>query len=173
LGSSLLVNPVVTSGGHSRSIYLPKGEWYDFWTGSKRTGGRSVTVETSMEKIPLMVKAGTILPVGPVLQYALQPDSTPLKIFVYPGSNGSFVLYEDEGENYNYEKGCYTVIPFQWNDKKKTLTIGERKGNFSGMLQKRKIGIVLAGQDSVKGLDNTVTDVWIVYEGKRQVIRLQ
>jgi alpha-D-xyloside xylohydrolase len=173
LGSSLLVNPVVIPGAHSRSIYLPKGDWYDFWTGSKRAGGRSVTVETSMEKIPLMVKAGTILPVGPVLQYAMQPDSTPLKIFVYPGSNGSFTLYEDEGENYNYEKGRYSIIPFQWNDKERTLTIGERKGDFSGMLQKRKIGIVLAGQAGVKGLDNTMTDVWVVYDGKRQIVRLQ
>ena len=123
--------------------YLPKGAtWYDFWTGKYYAGGQDVTLETSLDRVPMFVRAGSILPLGPEMQYVGEKAWDNLEMRVYPGANGSFTLYEDEGDNYNYEKGQYATITFQWNDKARTLTIGERKGSYPGMLQKRQFTIV-------------------------------
>ncbi|WP_288287564.1 TIM-barrel domain-containing protein, partial [uncultured Prevotella sp.] len=119
--------------------YLPKGAtWYDFWTGKYYAGGQDVTLETSLDRVPMFVRAGSILPLGPEMQYVGEKAWDNLELRIYPGANGSFTLYEDEGDNYNYEKGQYATITFQWNDKARTLTIGERKGSYPGMLQKRQ-----------------------------------
>ena len=124
--------------------YLPKGAvWYDFWTNQKYQGGKNVTLETQFDRVPMFVRAGSILPLGPEMQYVGEKAWDHLEIRVYPGANGSFVLYEDEGDSYNYEKGVYSTITFFWNDKARQLTIGARKGEFPGMLKSRQFTVVL------------------------------
>ena len=123
--------------------YLPKGAtWYDFWTGKYYAGGQDVTLETSLDRVPMFVRAGSILPLGPEMQYVGEKAWDNLELRVYPGADGKFTLYEDEGDNYNYEKGQYATITFLWNDKARTLTIGERKGNYPGMLTKRQFTVI-------------------------------
>ena len=124
--------------------YLPKGaQWYDFWTGQRYQGGKDVTLETSFDRVPMFVRAGSILPLGPEMQYVGEKTWQNLELRVYPGADGSFTLYEDEGDSYNYEKGAYSTITFQWNDKTHTLTIGQRQGEFPGMLKARQFTVVL------------------------------
>ena len=123
--------------------YLPKGAmWYDFWTNKAYKGGRNVTLETTFDRVPMFVRAGSILPLGPEMQYVGEKAWDNLELRVYPGADGRFVLYEDEGDNYNYEKGAYSTITLQWNDKTHTLTIGARKGEYPGMLQSRAFTVV-------------------------------
>ncbi len=184
-GKSLLVCPVTSpmysketkedfSTVRTRELYLPTGAgWYDFWTGEKQTGGQTVKKETPVDIIPLFVKAGSILPVGPDVQYATEKKWDNLEIRIYGGANGSFILYEDENDNYNYEKGAYSTITFTWNDSKKTLTISDRKGSFPGMLTERKFNIVKVTSGNGTGMDavqkyNTVAD----YKGKKVMVKL-
>ena len=128
----------------STTKYLPKGTtWYDFWTGKYYAGGQDVTLETSLDRVPMFVRAGSILPLGPEMQYVGEKAWDNLELRVYPGANGDFTLYEDEGDNYNYEKGQYATIAFHWNDKARTLTIDERKGSYPGMLTKRQFTVVM------------------------------
>ena len=137
--------------GKTATFYLPKGaDWYDFWTNERRKGGTDALVKTSLDRTPMFVRAGGIIPLGPEMQYVGEKSWDNLEVRVYPGANGDFLLYEDEGDNYNYEKGVYATIPMQWNDKARTLTIGERKGEYPGMLKQRKFTIVLPdGQQKV------------------------
>ena len=124
--------------------YLPKGAaWYDFWTNKSFKGGQNVTLATSFDRVPMFVRAGSILPLGPEMQYVGEKTWDQLEIRVYPGADGSFVLYEDEGDGYNYEKGAYSTIAFSWNDKARKLTIGARKGDFPGLLKSRQFTVVL------------------------------
>ncbi len=124
--------------------YLPKGtDWYDFSTGKRYKGGQMVKLTTSLQDVPMFVRAGSIVPLGPVMQYVGEKTWDDLEIRVYPGADGLFTLYEDEGDNYNYEKGVYSTITFQWNDRTRTLTIGARQGSYPGMLQKRQFTLVL------------------------------
>jgi alpha-D-xyloside xylohydrolase len=128
---------------HETSIYLPAGAtWYDFWNGTKHKGGETITRETTIDLIPLYIKAGSILPIGPEVQYAEEKAWDNLELRVYPGANGNFTLYEDEFDNYNYEKGAYTEIPMTWNDKARKLTIGKRIGSYEGMLKERTFTVV-------------------------------
>jgi alpha-D-xyloside xylohydrolase len=154
--------------------YLPNGsEWYDFWTGQKLKGGQKITKPTPLDIIPLYVKAGSILPVGPLVQYAEQKKWDDLEIRVYPGADGKFVLYEDENDNYNYEKGAYTTITFHWDNIKRTLTVGDRNGNFPGMLHQRKFSIVLVSTAKGNGENKTnMPDKVLSYNGKSIVIKL-
>ena len=124
--------------------YLPKGaEWYDFWTCKRYQGGQNVEIQTSLDRVPMFVRAGSIMPLGPEMEYVGEKAWDNLEMRVYPGANGTFVLYEDEGDSYNYEKGQYTTIIFDWNDKSSTLTIGARRGSYPGMLQSRTFTVVL------------------------------
>ncbi len=124
----------------TKELYLPKGaDWFDFWTGIKFSGGQTIKKETPIDIIPLYVKAGSILPVGPKVQFATEKKWDNLEIRVYEGANGEFTLYEDENDNYNYEKGVFSTITFSWDDAKKILTINDRKGTFPGMLIRTKI----------------------------------
>ena len=124
--------------------YLPKGTvWYDFWTNKKYNGGQNVTLQTTIDCVPMFVRAGSIVPIGPEMQYVGEKSWDDLELRVYPGADGQFVLYEDEGDNYNYEKGVYSTIQIKWNDRTHTLTIGERQGSFKGMLQQRHFTIVM------------------------------
>ena len=125
------------------TTYLPKGAlWYDFWTGKRYKGGQSVTVETTLHQVPMFVRAGSILPLGPEMQYVGEKKWDHLELHIYPGADGTFTLYEDEGDGYRYEEGIYTTITFHWNDKARKLTIGQRKGQYPGMLQHRKFTII-------------------------------
>jgi alpha-D-xyloside xylohydrolase len=124
--------------------YLPKGaNWYDFWTGKLYKGGQNIVLTTSFDQVPMFVRAGSILPLGPEMQYVGEKTWDNLELRIYPGADGSFMLYEDEGDNYNYEKGAYATIDFVWNDNTRTLRIGARKGSYPGMLQTRQFTIVL------------------------------
>ena len=126
------------------SKYLPKGAlWYDFWTNKTYKGGQTVTLQTSLDRVPMFVRAGSILPLGPEMQYVGEKAWDHLEIRIYPGADGSFTLYEDEGDNYNYEKGVYATIPFSWNDKTSSLTIGSRQGSYPGMLASRQFTFIL------------------------------
>ena len=143
--------------------YLPKGAvWYDFWTNKKYNGGQDVTLETTLDRVPMFVRAGSIVPMGPEMQYVGEKSWDELELRVYPGADGQFVLYEDEGDNYNYEKGAYSIIPIKWNERTRTLTIGERQGSFKGMLQQRRFNIV-----TPDGKRQSVD-----YDGKEQLITL-
>ena len=126
------------------SKYLPKGVlWYDFWTNKTYKGGQTVTLQTSLDRVPMFVRAGSILPLGPEMQYVGEKAWDHLEIRIYPGADGSFTLYEDEGDNYNYEKGVYATIPFTWNDKTSSLTVGSRQGSYPGMLASRQFTFIL------------------------------
>ena len=143
--------------------YLPKGAtWYDFWTNKQYKGGQTVTLETTFDRVPMFVRAGSILPLGPEMQWVGEKKWDDLELRVYPGADGQFVLYEDEGDNYNYEKGVYSIIQFSWNDKMHTLTISDRQGSYPGMLQNRQFVIILPD-----GKQQTVR-----YDGTAQTIRL-
>ena len=134
--------------------YLPKGaNWYEFYTEKLYKGGRNVTFTTTIDRTAMFVKAGTILPLAPVMQYAQQSQWDNLDIIVYPGSNAVFTLYEDEGDNYNYERGVYSTITMKWNDSQCTFTVEARQGQFPGMLQNRKFNIRIAGTETVKTVD--------------------
>ena len=142
--------------------YLPKGaQWYDFWTGKLYKGGQDVLLTTTFDQVPMFVRAGSILPLGPEMQYVGEKSWQQLELRVYPGADGQFTLYEDEGDNYNYEKGQYTTIPMTWNNKTRTLTVGQRQGQYKGMLQSRQFTVVLPDgtQKTVdyQGAETTVT----------------
>ena len=124
--------------------YLPKGTlWYDFWTGKSYRGGQSVTLQTSLDRVPMFVRAGSILPLGPEMQYTGEKPWDNLELRLYPGADGTFTLYEDEGDTYRYEQGVYATIRFDWNDKARTLTIAERQGSYPGMLSSRQFTVTL------------------------------
>ena len=146
----------------SAKVYLPEGAtWYDFWTNEKHDGGQEIEKETTIDVIPLYVKAGSIIPIGPKVQYATEKPWDNLELRVYAGADGSFVLYEDEFDNYNYELGAYTEIPVVWNNTSRQLTIGARKGAYKGMLNNRKFTIVL--QDGTRKV--------VDYKGKRVSVK--
>ena len=166
-GKAFLVAPVTEPDVKEWKIYLPKeAEWYDFWTGEKYTGGQAVNKETPIDIIPLFVKAGSILPFGPEVQFATEKKWDNLEIRIYGGANGEFTLYEDENDNYNYEKGAYSTISITWNEIKKTLTINDRKGSFPGMLPVRKFNIIRVSKNKGKGAEVVEKfDREITYEG--------
>ena len=155
-------------------VYLPKrSDWYDFWTGNKFKGGQTLKKETPIDIIPLYVKAGSILPIGPKVQYATEKKWDNLEIRIYQGANGEFTLYEDENDSYNYEKGTYSTITFKWHDEKKTLTINVRQGSFPGMLTERKFSIVKVADGKGTGMDAVKKyDKVLMYKGKKVVVNL-
>jgi alpha-D-xyloside xylohydrolase len=156
----------------TRSVYLPdENKWIDFWTGQNFEGGRTLSADAPIDKIPLFVKAGSIIPMGPVVQYSTEKPTEPLEIRIYPGADGAFTLYEDENDNYNYEQGTYSTITFRWNNAKRQLTIDERKGSFPGMLERRTFRIVHVRRDHGTGVEITKNpDKVIPYQGIQSTI---
>ena len=149
----------------SRSVYLPAGTGYDFWTGSTSAGGGTSTANAPLSQIPLYVRAGSIVPMGPMIQYASQ-SVDPLEIRVYEGRDASFTLYEDEGDTYNYETGGYSTIPFTWSDSAKQLTIGARTGSYTGLPMTRTFNVVFVGAGHGAGVAITTTvDQVVKYDG--------
>ncbi|MEO7720235.1 MAG: TIM-barrel domain-containing protein [Capsulimonas sp.] len=173
-GPSLLVAPVIKQGAATRNVYLPKGaSWTDFWTGAKLTGGKTISAPAPIDTLPLYVKAGSILPMGPLTQYVEEKPVDPIELRVYTGADGSFQLYEDEGDNYNYEKGAYATIPIAWSERKKTLTIGARQGTFSGMQNQRTFKIVWVRPGHGTGLETVeAADKTVAYSGKSLLITM-
>jgi alpha-D-xyloside xylohydrolase len=157
----------------TRNVYLPKDNtWFDFWTGEKHFGGNNIKTDAPIEKIPLFIRSGSIIPMGPFLQYSTEKPANPIELRIYTGANGNFTLYEDENDNYNYEKGIYSTIDFSWDDTKSILTIGERKGEFPGMLNKRIFNVVIVNKDHGTGLEiYDKPDKSVIYSGKRMEIK--
>jgi alpha-D-xyloside xylohydrolase len=169
-GPALLINPVTTMGATSRSVYLPAGTWYDFWTGATSTGGGNSTASAPLSQIPIYVRAGAIVPMGPNIQYATQ-SADPLELRVYKGQSGSFTLYEDEGDTYDYETGQYAQITFSWDDTAQQLTIGARTGSFMGMLASRTFNVVWVGSGHGAGEGVTASpDQVVKYTGAQVVV---
>jgi alpha-D-xyloside xylohydrolase len=166
-GPALLVNPVTEPGATTRRMYLPKASWYDFWTGRRVDGGVMIDAPAPINRMPLFVRAGSIVPMGPDVEYASEKAADPIEIRVYPGANASFTLYEDEGDNYDYEKGEHATIRFDWDDAARKLTISERVGRFPGMLEHRTFHIVYAREDHGAGIELSKQEDKIVeYSGK-------
>jgi hypothetical protein len=163
-GPAILVNPVIVAGATTRSVYLPAGQWIDFWTGNPLTGNQTITANAPLSEIPLYVKAGSIVPMGPNIQYATQ-SANPLEIRVYPGANGSFTLYEDENDNYDYEHGTSASIPMSYNDATGILTIGSRTGSFPGMLNTRTFNVVFVQPGYGMGVTVTSNPQTATYSG--------
>ncbi|RKR80546.1 alpha-D-xyloside xylohydrolase [Mucilaginibacter gracilis] len=168
LGKSLLISPVTDKDVQDQQVYLPAGYWYDFWTGEKIAGNKMIDKKTPIDVIPFFVKAGTIIPWGPSVQYALEKKWDKLDIRIYPGADGDFTLYEDENDNYNYEKQKYSEITFHWNDKAKTLTIDSRRGGFEGMLTNRKFNVDI----SPVGAENAAKGKIVSYTGTKTTVKL-
>lgn len=158
----------------TQDVYLPKGtKWFDFWTGEVLNGGQMVTKEVPIDIIPLYVRAGSIVPFGPKVQYSTEKKWNNLEIRIYPGADGEFVLYEDENDNYNYEKGAYSIIKFTWDDAKRTLNIADREGTFPGMLKSRKFNIVVVDKENGTGsVQSTKFTKSVSYGGKKKSVKL-
>jgi len=180
-GPAFLVNPVTArfysipdskNVKKSRKVYLPKSvKWYDFWTGKIIEGGQTIDAAAPIETIPLYIKAGSIVPMGPYLQYATEKAADPIEIRVYAGANAEFNLYEDENDTYNYEKGKYSIIPINWNEAEKSLTIGERKGDFEGMLKERTFRIVWVRSKNGTGVEPAKQAIEVAYSGKEVKVK--
>ena len=158
----------------TQDVYLPKGtKWFDFWTGEMLNGGQMVTKEVPIDIIPLYVRAGSIVPFGPKVQYSTEKKWNNLEIRIYPGADGEFVLYEDENDNYNYEKGAYSTIKFTWDDANRTLNIADREGTFPGMLKSRKFNIVVVDKENGTGsVQSTKFTKSVSYGGKKKSVKL-
>jgi alpha-D-xyloside xylohydrolase len=146
------VNSVpVRNGRRIRSVYLPAGtDWYDFWTDECYHGGQTIEASATLDRLPLFVRAGSIVPLGPPRQYADDQPDAPIELHIYPGNNGRFLLYEDEGDSYRYEQGAFATIQIEWDNHARRLTVGQRLGQYPGMSEQREFGVVLHGVKSEK-----------------------
>jgi alpha-D-xyloside xylohydrolase len=170
-GPGLLVIPVTEPGATSRHLYLPKSQWYNFWTGEAVDGGRAIDTPAPLEEIPLFVRAGTILPLGAAIEFAQQSSDT-VELRVYPGADGEFTLYADQGDTYNYEKGAYATIALRWNDSLHLLTIAKREGSYPGMAQELRFNIVFVHKDHGTEIAETrVPDSTVTYDGRAVEIK--
>ena len=171
-GSALMACPVYEYGARSREVYFPNTcGWYDFYTGKYMAGGKQ-TVDAPYERMPLYVCEGAIIPYGPDMQYSDEKPAEEITLYVYQGKNGEFTLYEDENVNYNYEKGAYAMIPFVYDDASATLTIGERQGEFPGMLKERSFNVVVVNKDKPQPFDMKAKGHVVKYDGDEVVVKL-
>jgi alpha-D-xyloside xylohydrolase len=169
-GKSFLVAPITEPAIAEWPVYLPKGAaWYDFWTGRAFRGGQVIKTSAPQDKIPLFVKAGSIIPMGKNMQFTSEKPADTLEVRVYLGANAVFNLYEDERDNYNYEKGWYTVIPFQWDEKKHLLTIGAVQRSYPGYLKSRVFNIVFI-QGKGDNTNEADEKKMVLYQGAKTVI---
>jgi alpha-D-xyloside xylohydrolase len=157
-----------------RRVYLPAGtSWQDFWTGRTFDGDTTLTVDAPIDRIPLMIRTGSIIPLGPFLQYTTEKAPDPIEVRIYPGADGHFTLYEDENDNDNYEKGVYATITFEWDDSHRTLMISDRHGSFPGILKSRRFNIVLVREHHGTGIEICPNpDRTTTYTGKKLNITL-
>jgi alpha-D-xyloside xylohydrolase len=167
-GPAILVNPVTEPSATTRHLYLPAAKWYDFWTGAAIQGGRALEAPSPIDRMPLYVRAGSILPLGPDVQFAAEKSADPIELRIYRGASGAFTLYEDENDTYNYEKGSHATIPFSWDEAARALTIGDRIGSFPGMLEKRTFRVVFVNENHGTGGALTENaDKTVQYSGKK------
>lgn len=168
-----LIYPDVRLGAAPVNVYLPAGtKWYDFWTNELHDGGHIILKATPIDVMPLYVKAGSIMPFGPDVQYSSEKPWDTLEIRIYPGADAQWTLYEDEGDGYNYEKGAYSLISFAWDDKERTLTIDERGGSYPGMISDRNFNIVLVDSSTDSGHLPATPTVTVPYDGTATSVKL-
>jgi alpha-D-xyloside xylohydrolase len=173
-GPAFMICPVYSYEARDRNVYFPAGSnWYDFYTGNYITGGKQVSVDALYERIPLFIREGSIIPVGPEIQYTGEKKADKIVLYVYKGKDGSFTLYEDEDSNYNYESGKYANISFTYNNASNKLTIGERKGQFDGMLKNRTFTIVTVSKDKPSSFNYDADGQNISYDGHEQIVTLK
>lgn len=157
-GRALLVSPVMQAGAQGRKVYLPAGtDWYDFWTGKRLAGGQSVTAAAAIDQIPVQVRAGSILPLGPVKPYADAPSTAPLELRVYPGRDGVFELYDDEGDGFGYQQGRYAMVRITWRDQGRVLELAPRRGSFPGMARTQRLKVVCGPRAEAAAVDFVYT----------------
>ncbi|UEG54799.1 DUF5110 domain-containing protein [Mucilaginibacter daejeonensis] len=172
-GRSIMVSPVTKPEVTNWPVYLPAGtQWWDMWTGEKHQGGQTIDRAVPKDIIPLYVKAGSIVPWGPKVQYTNEKNWEDLELRIYPGANGTFTLYEDEKDNYNYEKGIYSTIDIKWNDQQKKLTLSARKGKFPGMLTSRKFKVCVVRPGVNVGMEPNVATKVVSYKGDPLTVQL-
>jgi alpha-D-xyloside xylohydrolase len=182
-GNALLVNPVtqpmyyaaqstpLNGVRKSRSVYLPQGaDWYDFWTGKRYAGGQTIIADAPLEMMPLFVRSGSILPIGPDIQHTGEGKDTPIELYIYPGQDGHFTLYEDEGDNYNYEKGSFARTPIDWDDQSQQLTLGLQEGSYPGMPASREFRLIVVSE-GITPFKHTQSSS-LVYSGQKTVVDL-
>lgn len=174
-GPSLMVNPVTEYKARSRNVYLPSAYgWYDVRTGRHYAGGTVVEADAPYEWMPLFAREGSLIPTGPDIQYTGEKEADPLTLWVYAGADGAFELYEDEGDNYNYEDGAYTLIPLTWNEAERTLTIGKREGEYRGMLHERTVNVIMVSENRAVKLDfGRPPDKSVKYSGEEIKVRFE
>ncbi len=167
-GPEILVSPVTKEHDTQRAVYLPAGtDWYNFWSGERAAGGAEVNQAAPIERIPLNLRAGSILPLGPAIEYAGQA-ADPIELRIYPGANGEFNLYEDEGDSYRYEQGAHSIIPLHWDDATRTLTIGARQGSYPGMAASHTFNVVIVAEGHGAGVEPAqAPDKAIQYTGEQ------
>lgn len=172
-GPSLMACPVYEYGATKRDVYFPETTgWYDFYTGKYRIGGQQLTVDAPYERMPLYVREGAIIPYGPAIQYTDEKPASEIILYVYTGQNGAFTLYEDDGTNYDYEQGKYAQIPFTYNEATRSLVIGDRTGEFDGMLKERAFRIVTVDKTKAQPFDLNATGQTVKYAGKSLIVKL-
>jgi alpha-D-xyloside xylohydrolase len=171
-GPAILVSPVYTEGATSRTVYLPQATWYDFWTGEKIEGGKGIQADAPLSKLPLFVRAGSIVPMGPAMEWTTEKPADPIELRIYPGADGDFTFYEDENDSYRYEKGAHATIAMHWDDAAKTLTLGAREGSFPGMLVERTFRLVLVGKDHGVGIgESAAAEAVVKYKGEKLAVK--
>jgi alpha-D-xyloside xylohydrolase len=167
-GPAILVNPVTEPAATSRSVYLPDAQWYDFWNGARSDGAREITAEAPLDELPLYIRAGSVVPLGPDVEWSTEKPADPIELRVYRGADGEFTLYEDENDNYNYEKGVHATISFRWDEAKQTLVIGDRQGEYPGMLASRTFRVVFVRENHGVGIaPSDLPDEVVQYSGKQ------
>ena len=173
-GPALMACPVGYYKARNRSVYFPEQcGWYDFYTGEFIEGGQRLIVDAPYEKIPVFVREGSIIPFGPEIQYCDEKPAELINLYIYAGADATFQLYEDEGTNYNYEKGKYSTIDISYDDAAKTVTFGKRSGSFNGMLKNRRFNIVLVTKDQPRELNLENPEGQMVqYNGKAMTVNL-
>jgi alpha-D-xyloside xylohydrolase len=166
--------PVGYYKARNRSVYFPEQcGWYNLYTGEYTEGGQRLIVDAPYEQIPVFVREGAIIPFGPEMEWSDEKPAELINLYVYAGQNGSFELYEDEGVNYNYEKGKYATIAITYDDATKTISFGARKGQFAGMLKNRRFNVVLISKDAPKALNLEDPEGKMVnYNGKAVSVKL-
>jgi alpha-D-xyloside xylohydrolase len=170
-GPAFLVSPVTEPDATTRHLYLPQAKWYDFWTGSTIGGGKTIDASAPLDRLPLYIRAGSILPLGPDEEWSTEKPADPIELRIYRGADADFTLYEDENDTYNYENGAYATIPLHWDEAKQTLTIGDRKGQFPGMKESRTFQVVFAGEHHGAGINpEGRPDKTVTYSGKPVVV---
>ncbi|HEY2393074.1 MAG TPA: glycoside hydrolase family 31 protein [Candidatus Angelobacter sp.] len=170
-GPAILVAPVTEQGAAVKRLYLPRAKWYDFWTGEVIDGGHFIEANAPIQTLPLFVHAGSILPLGPDVEFATAKAADPIELRVYRGADGDFALYEDEGDSYAYEKGAHATIAFHWDESKQVLSIADRQGEFPGMPTSRMFHVVFVSKNhGTGGAPTAKADKTVTYSGKRLTV---